>query len=110
MELLDTEFSGLPACLDDCPPGRVYPSLPSSPNMAQWPCPFQPSLTQPGVDGGPPTERAHGDECLPVCRELAQPWAVFLSSASSLGNSILQVPGRKTMQARVKWLSRGHTV
>lgn len=82
---------------------------PSFPNMAQWPCPRQLFFTQPGVDGGPPTERAHGCECLPVCRALAQPLPVFLSSAS-LGNFILQVPGRKTRQARVKRLSRGHTV
>lgn len=30
--------------------------------------------------------------------------------ASSLGNSILQVPEQKTMQACMNWLSRGHTV
>lgn len=34
------------------------PSLLSSPNTDQWPCPFQPALTQPGVEGGSPREAA----------------------------------------------------
>lgn len=102
-------FLVCPTYLDDCPLGRAHPSLPFSPSMAQWPCPLQRFLTQPSVDGGPPIERAHGCECLPVCRALAQPLPVFLSSAS-LGNFILQVPEQKIMQARVKRLSRGHAV
>lgn len=108
MELLDTEFSGLPTCLDDCPQGRVYPSLPSSLNSGL--VHFNRRLPRlVWMERHQLKEFAVMSACL-CARELAQPWPVFLSSALSLGNSILQVPGRKTMQACMKWLSRGHTV